>query len=268
MQECLRWRWRTQFRCRHQEQHNTFGSNLVTLTLFALWFIKYLSDCTFGLVHKQLWNIVCLFMVFGDLSVLAVYCWVETFCWKSLSNSGNLNKHKYLTFWVTFLVKWTGVYYTIECHNNAFIVLISSADGLVLVHHDSQKIKKTVKIYWDSGNKVLDTHFPIQYMTTSCLWHANIIMPSAIWSQVTKMSLRTPDSLYTHTWRLQWDYFGSTLWKIALCIVQFARAVFAVTKLHNIFGHNIDYACEFVWCSVLLHVFQQLFCMTHWRLSF
>ena len=45
----------------------------------------------------------------------------------------------------------------LECHNNAFIVLISSADGLVLVHHDSQKIKKTVKIYWDSGNKVLDT---------------------------------------------------------------------------------------------------------------
>ena len=32
--------------------------------------------------------------------------------------------------------------------------------------HKSQKIKKTVKIYWDSGNKVLDTHFPIQYMTT------------------------------------------------------------------------------------------------------
>ena len=32
----------------------------VTLTLFALWFIKYLSDCTFGLMHVQLWDIVCL----------------------------------------------------------------------------------------------------------------------------------------------------------------------------------------------------------------
>ena len=48
-------------------------------------------------------------------------------------------------------------------------------------------------------------------MTICCLCHANIIMPSAIWlklsnsrvatSQVTKMSLRTPNPLYTHTWR-------------------------------------------------------------------
>ena len=44
------------------------------------------------------------------------------------------------------------------------------------------------------------------------------------------MSLRTPDPLYTHnyiaTWRLQWDYFGSTLQQIALWVIQFARAAF------------------------------------------
>ena len=59
-----------------------------------------------------------------------------------------------------FLAKWTGVYYTKNVII-AFIILISNADGLVLVHHDSQKIKKAVKIYWDSGNKVLDTHSPV-----------------------------------------------------------------------------------------------------------
>ena len=71
----------------------------------------------------------------------------------------------------------TGVsaYYT----KNVFKSLISKADDLVLVHHDSQKIKKTI-IYWASGNRVLDTFSMIQYMTICCLCHANIIMPSAI----------------------------------------------------------------------------------------
>jgi len=34
----------------------------------------------------------------------------------------------------------------------------------------------------------------------------------------------------------------------------------------HIFGHNTDYACDFVWCFV--HAFQQLLCMTCWRPSF
>ena len=90
-------------------------------------------------------------------------------------------------------------------------MLIVSADSLVLVHHDSQKIKKAVKFNWASGNTaVLDTFSTIQYMAICCLSHANIIMPSAIWlelsnsrealSQVKKMSLRTPEPLYIHTW--------------------------------------------------------------------
>ena len=29
----------------------------------------------------------------------------------------------------------------------------------------------------------------------------------------------------------QWDYFGSTLWQIALCMIQFARAVFSENSL-------------------------------------
>ena len=48
----------------------------------------------------------------------------------------------------------------------AFNILILNDDGLVLVHHDSQKIKKTVKT---CGDKVLDTHSPIQYITASLL---------------------------------------------------------------------------------------------------
>ena len=51
----------------------------------------------------------------------------------------------------------------------------------------------------------------------------------------------------------QWDYFGSTLRQIALCMIQFATAVFSenslrtlefsilVEMLHNNFGHNTDY---------------------------
>ena len=69
------------------------------------------------------------------------------------------------------------------------------------------------KIYWASGNNVLDIYSTIQYMTICCLCHANIIMLSAIRlelsilrvapSQVTKMSLRTPDPFYTHTWKFE-----------------------------------------------------------------
>ena len=54
------------------------------------------------------------------------------------------------------------------------------------------------KLYWASGNKVLDT---FSSMTICCLCHANVIMPSAMRlefsnsrvapSQVTKMSLTT-----------------------------------------------------------------------------
>ena len=46
---------------------------------------------------------------------------------------------------------------------------ISKADGLVFVHHDSQKVKKVVKIYWDSGNQVLDTHSLIQSLACAML---------------------------------------------------------------------------------------------------
>ena len=48
-------------------------------------------------------------------------------------------------FWVTFLVKWNGAYYK-KIVVIVFIILISNADGLVFVHHDSQEIKKAVKI--------------------------------------------------------------------------------------------------------------------------
>ena len=44
-------------------------------------------------------------------------------------------------FWVTFLVKWNGAYYT----KNVIIAFkTQNADGLVLVHRDSQKVKKAV----------------------------------------------------------------------------------------------------------------------------
>ena len=74
----------------------------------------------------------------------------------------------------------------------------------------------------------------------SCLCHANnyafcnligALKFESSTIQMTKMSLRTPDPLYTHTWRLQWDYFGSTLWQIALCMIQFVRAVFSENSL-------------------------------------
>ena len=48
----------------------------------------------------------------------------------------------------------------------------------------------------------------------------------------------------------QCDYFGSTLRQIALCMIQFEKAVYSenslefsilVKMLHNIFGHYTDY---------------------------
>ena len=44
------------------------------------------------------------------------------------------------------LAKWNGAYYTKN-------VIIANANGFMLVHHDPQKSK----LYWASGNKVLDT---------------------------------------------------------------------------------------------------------------
>ena len=152
--------------------------------------------------------------LFSEKTVLANWIMHSAICGSVLpkwSHCHTLTKHKCLMFWVTFLVKWNGAYYTKNVII-AFKILISNADSLVLVYHDSQKIKKAVKLIGPvSGNKVLDTFSMIQYTTIRCLCHANIIMPSAIWlelsnsrvapSQVTKMSLRTPDPLYTHTWR-------------------------------------------------------------------
>ena len=77
----------------------------------------------------------------------------------------------------------------------------------------------------------------------------------------------------------QWDYFVSALWQIALCMIQFAKAVFSANSLcmlefsilikilHKIFGHSTHYVI-FFWSFVLLHGFQQLFCMTCWGTSF
>ena len=108
-----------------------------------------------------------------------------------------------------------------------------NANGLVLVHHDSQKNKKAVNFIGPVVTKVLDTFSTIQYMTICCLYHANIIMPSAIWlklsnsrvapSQETKMSLRTPGPLYTHTWKFGHEttvpgiHPNSVLWGTLAC---------------------------------------------------
>ena len=69
------------------------------------------------------------------------------------------------------------------------------------------KDQECCKIYWASGNRVLDTFSMIQYMTICCLCHVNIIILSAIWlelsnsrvapSKVTKMLLRRP-GLFLH----------------------------------------------------------------------
>ena len=111
-------------------------------------------------------------------------------------------------FRVTFLVKWNGAYYTKVII--AFKTSISKCRRFSACASWFTRDQEGRKLYWASGNKVLDTFSMIQYMTICCLCHANITMPSAVWlelsnsrvapSKVTKMSLRMPDSLYTHTW--------------------------------------------------------------------
>ena len=107
--------------------------------------------------------------------------------------------------WVTFLVPWNGAYCT-KTVILAFKSLSQDADSL-----EPQKIKKATKFIRPVvAIKVLDTFSTIQNMKFSSLRHANIIMPSAIWlelsnlrvtlSDVTKISLRTPYPLYTCTW--------------------------------------------------------------------
>ena len=111
--------------------------------------------------------------------------------------------------WVTFLVPWNGAYCT-KTVILAFKSLSQDADSL-----EPQKIKKATKFIRPVvAIKVLDTLSTIQNMTFSSLRHANIIMPSAIWlelsnlrvtlSDVTKMSLRTPYPLNTCTWIKAW----------------------------------------------------------------
>ena len=71
-------------------------------------------------------------------------------------------------------------------------------------------------------------------MTICCLCHANIIMLSAIWvelsnssvapSQVTNMSHRTPDPLHTHTWRIGHEttpkfVIPISIWGTLACLV-------------------------------------------------
>ena len=96
-----------------------------------------------------------------------------------------------------------------ECHN---YILISKCRWLGPCASWFTKDQEGRKLYWASGNKVLDT---FSSMTICCLCHANVIMPSAMRlefsnsrvapSQVTKMSLTTLDLFYTHMWR-----FGHT----------------------------------------------------------
>ena len=116
--------------------------------------------------------------------------------------------------WVTFLVSWNCAYCT-KTVILAFKSWSQDADSLEPVHYDSQKIKKATKFIGPVvANKVLDTFSTIQNMKFSCLHYANVIMPSAIWlqlsnlrvtlSDVTKMSLRTPYPLNTCTWIKVW----------------------------------------------------------------
>ena len=118
----------------------------------------------------------------------------------------------------------------------------------------------------------LDTFSMIQYMTISWLRHANMILSflQSYWSSQSWKWLcpkwqkchSKHQTLFIHigTWRPQWDYFGSTLWLIALYMIQFAGAFFSendlctlefsilVKMLHNIFGHNTDYEICLVFC--------------------
>ena len=151
---------------------------------------------------------------------------------------------------MTRLVKWNGAYYTKNVII-AFKILISKWQWLGPCASWFTKDQEGHKLHWASGNKVLDTFSTIQYMTICCLCHANIIMPSAIWLelsnlrvalfQVTKMSLRTPDPLYTHTWR-----FG-----IANVFTLFVtKRALAINRLHCTVHDSV---CVFVCESTIIH---------------
>ena len=89
-----------------------------------------------------------------------------------------------------------------ECHILHLDLKMPMVRSLCIMIHKDQEGRK---LYWASGNKVLDT---FSSMTICCLCHANVIMPSAMrlefsnlrvaLSQVTKMSLTTLDLFYTH----------------------------------------------------------------------
>ena len=81
---------------------------------------------------------------------------------------------------MTFLVKWNGAYYTKN-------VLISKYQRFSACTSWFTKDQEGGKIYSASGNKVLDTFSTIQYVTICCLCHANIIMPSAIWLELSNL---------------------------------------------------------------------------------
>ena len=114
-------------------------------------------------------------------------------------------------------------------------------------------------------------------MTISCLRHANIILSNlrVAPSQVTKMSLRSPDPLYTHT-QEGCDVTWNTSSTDALYMIQFVRAVLSENGLRTPFlikccTTSLD-TIQTMWiCQVyivLLHAFQHLFCMTCWGPSF
>ena len=99
-------------------------------------------------------------------------------------------------FWGTFLVKWNGAYYT----KNVIIVfkiVISKCRRFSACASWFTRDQEGLKFYLASGNRVLDTFSMMQYITICCLCHTNIIMPSAVFlelsnsrvapSQVTKI---------------------------------------------------------------------------------
>ena len=132
------------------------------------------------------------------------------------------NQKACFIFWVCFLSN--GMVLTTQRMSQLHLLSWSqNANGLVLAHHDLQTIKSAVKIYWASGNNVLDTFSTFQFVTICCLCHANIMMPSEIcqWlelsnlrvapSQVTKMPLRALDPLYTYILKV-WAREYSQMW--------------------------------------------------------
>ena len=115
-------------------------------------------------------------------------------------------------FWRPLLVKWNGGY----CTKNVTLALKSwsqNASGLCSPYASwFTKDQEGHKIYWASGNRVLDAFSTIQYMTICCLCHVNIIMPSAIWLELAlkfesgsvqndKNVAQNTRPSFTHMWR-------------------------------------------------------------------